>query len=161
MAAKKIVQALHKLRDEEVTASLQYMNHHAVFKNKNMEGIADFLEKAAIEEMKHAEKITDRLLDMGENPGGYNISEVPHWGLDLKECLKKDADLEVSAISLYNDAIDICVKEKDHLNRQLLDEIIKDEEGHRLAFEKLYEAMVLLGNDKPAFGLIQVLKSGE
>jgi len=161
MAAKKLIQTLNKLRDEEVSASLQYMNHHAVFKNKNMDGIAEFLEKAAIDEMKHAEWLTDRLLNMGENPGGYKIGVTPHWGIDLKESLKKDVDLEISAIALYNDAIDLCSKERDHLSRQLLDTIIKDEEEHRLGFEKLHDALELIGSDKAAIGLIQVLKSGK
>jgi bacterioferritin len=158
MASKKLINALSKLRSEEVTASLQYMNHHAVFKKLNLGFIADILEKSAIEEMKHAEKITDRMLDMDLDPKGYNIADAPHWSMESVEMLKVDRDLEISAIKLYNDAIALCVEEKDHINRQLLDEILLDEEGHRLKFDNLLEAMEKIGDLKGGLvGMIQAL----
>ena len=159
MASEKLVKALHRLRNEETTASLQYMNHHAVFKNRNLKGIADYLEKAAIEEMKHAEVITDRMLDMGLDPKGYRVDPIPHWSLDLRESIQKNIDLEVEAIELYNEAIDVCITEKDHITRQLLEPILNDEEEHRLQFETILEAFDKMGDKKELFGLLTILES--
>ncbi len=159
MASEKLISALEKLRQEETTASLQYMNHHAVFKNKNLKIISDFLEKAAIEEMKHAEKITDRMMDMGLDPKGYKTDQSPHWSLDLRECIKRDMELEISAIKLYNETIDLCIQEKDHINRQLLEEIILDEERHKLTFEQILESIDKIGNQHSLYGLLHILES--
>jgi|GEM_PF-799129 len=161
MFSEKFVKMLHKLRDAETTASLQYMNHYAVFKNRNLHGIAEILEKSAIQEMKHAEELTDRMLDMGIDPKGYKTDTVPHWSLNLLESMKNNAALEVEAIKLYNEAIDLCLKEKDHLTRQLLEKIIKDEEGHRLQFEAIVEAMEKIGDQKGFYGLLHILEAKE
>lgn len=157
MASERLIKILHKLRDEETTASLQYMNHHAVFKNRNIKVISDYLEKAAIEEMKHAEVITDRMMDMGLDPKGYKVDPIPHWSLDLKESIRKNIDLEVEAIDLYNDAINICIEEKDHVTRQLLEPILNDEEEHKLQFELFLEIFEKIGDDKGVMGLMQIL----
>ncbi len=159
MPSEKLVKMLHKLRDAETTASLQYMNHYAVFKNRNLHGIAEYLEKSAIQEMKHAEELTDRMLDMGLDPKGYKVDPIPHWSLNLQESIKKNVDLEIEAIKMYDDAIDLCLKEKDHLTRQLLDNIIKDEEGHRLQFEAILDAMEKIGDQKGLYGLIHILEA--
>jgi len=159
MVSEKVVKILNRLRDEETTASLQYMNHYAVLKNLNLHFIAEFLEKIAIEEMKHAEDLTDRLLDLETNPGGYKAKPAPHWGLAPLENLKKDIALEIEAIKEYNDAIDLCVKEKDHITRQLLDRILADEEKHKLRLQDFHNALEKVGDMKGAMiGLMQALK---
>jgi bacterioferritin len=158
MLSEKVLKILHTLRDEEATAALQYMNHHAVLKNLNMEFIADFMEKAAVEEMKHAEKITDLMLDMDIDPKGYKIGPKPNWSLNPTEMLKADFQLEVEAIKTYNSAIAICITEKDHITRQLLDKILLEEEVHRLQFEKFLEIVEKVGDMKGAMiGLMQAL----
>lgn len=115
------------------------------------------MEKAAIEEMKHAEKITDRMLDLGLDPGGYRVDPIPHWSLDLRESIQKNIDLEVEAIELYNDAIDICIEVKDHVTRQLLEPILNDEEEHKLQFELFLEIFDRIGSDKGMMGMMQLL----
>ena len=159
MASEKVVKYLHRLRDEETTASLQYMNHHTVFKNLNLVFISDFMEKAAVEEMKHAEKITDLMMDMGLDPGGYKVGPIPHWSLIPLEMLRSDVQLEIEAIKVYNEAIGACIADNDHITRQLLEKLLLDEEGHRLEFEKFLEIMEKVGDKKGAmFGLLQSFK---
>jgi len=158
MPSEKLVKMLNKLRDEETTASLQYMNHYAVFKNRNLHGIAEYLEKVAIQEMKHAEDLTDRMLDMGLEPKSYKIGAMPLWTLNLQEAMKSNAALEVEAIKMYNDAIDLCFKEKDHITRQLLERILNEEETHRLKFEAIVESMEKIGDQKGFYGLLHIME---
>jgi bacterioferritin len=97
--------------------------------------IADVLKEAAVQEMKHAEKIAERL---------FYFDVVPTTKPDpikmvssLKEMLEADAQAEEEAIDLYKEIIKQAASEGDSTTRFLFEEILSDEEGHHDTFTTL------------------------
>jgi bacterioferritin len=119
----------------EIQVSVQYMWQHIMAKGLESVGIADVLEDAAIEEMKHAEKIAERIFyfDIVPTTKPSPIVVVP----GLKEMLEADAKAEEEAIDLYKAIIKQADSEGDSTTRLLFEQILADEERHHDTFTTL------------------------
>ncbi|MFX0073579.1 MAG: bacterioferritin [Candidatus Hermodarchaeota archaeon] len=95
------------------------------------------LKKIAITEMRHAEKIGERIIVLG----GEIVEEVPSstLGASIHEILEIDKDQEKAAIELYNRIIEMATKEGDDITTTMFKKILKDEEGHYKTFSTLLE----------------------
>lgn len=125
----KIIALLNDLLADELTAINQYMVHAEMCDNWQFEKLAEAVEKRAIGEMKHAEKLIGRLLFLEGTPVVTNLKKV-HIGANVEAQLNNDLAAEVDAVRVYNAGIHLAVELGDNGTRELLDSILKDEEAH-------------------------------
>lgn len=127
--SQKVIDALNLALTEEMTAINQYIVHAEMAANWGYEKLHEFSEELAIQEMKHAEKLIGRILFLEGIPiiNKYNPIRI---GTDVLSGLQNDVSTETDAVRMYNEITQICVAEKDQGTKELVDEILRDEEGH-------------------------------
>ncbi|MEK6700487.1 MAG: ferritin-like domain-containing protein [Nitrospirota bacterium] len=134
-ASTTLTDMMNKAVAREIQVSVQYMWQHVMAKGLNSAEIADMFEDAAIEEMKHAEKIAERLFYFDVVPTTKpNPIEV---GGDVKHMLEVDAKAEEEAIDLYKAIIKQAESEGDSTTRLLFEQILAEEEKHHDTFTTL------------------------
>ncbi len=126
---EKVIAKLNDLLSDEITAVSQYMVHSEMADNWGFKKLADAVEKRAVDEMKHAEKLIGRILFLEGRPIVSNLKEM-HIGAEVEPQLKNDHNAEDGAIKSYNDGIKLCADLADNGTKELLDKILQDEEAH-------------------------------
>jgi bacterioferritin len=124
----KVIEQLNKALREELTAINQYFLHAEMCENWGYRKLSDFIKKQSIGEMKHAEKLIERILFLDGTPSMEPLKLTV--GGNVRQAIESDLNLELSAVSEYNAAIQIAVQEKDNGTRDLLVILLKDEESH-------------------------------
>ena len=124
-----LIETLNNLLAEELTAINQYMVHSEMCDNWGYEKLHAAIEKIAIDEMKHAEKLIGRILFLEGTPTISKLNQM-HIGKNVQEIVTADLTGEVDAIKSYNTGIRLAVEVGDNGTRDLLTAILKDEEGH-------------------------------
>ena len=114
---------------DELTAINQYIVHAEMCADWGYEKLHEHFEKRAIHEMKHAEKLIERILFLEGIPRVDTLKKI-HIGSDVPKQLENDRLAELDAIKAYNEAIELAAEVKDHATRDILMEILKDEDGH-------------------------------
>ena len=139
MVSENLLDFLNRGIARELQVSIQYMWQSIQVTGLEGEQMKDIFRKTAIAEMKHAEKLAERLdyLDgvATIKPDAINV------GGSLIEMLKQDEENEEEAINLYKQAIQVAAKEGDYTTRRLLEEILAEEENHINTFGKLLVGM--------------------
>ncbi|WP_299025808.1 bacterioferritin [uncultured Thermanaerothrix sp.] len=125
----KVIEVLNHLLADELTAINQYMVHSEMCANWGYEKLHEAIEKRAITEMHHAEKLIGRIIFLEGKPIVSQLNPM-HIGEDVEVQLKSDLQAEYDAIRAYNAAIRLAVEEADHGTRALLESILQDEEEH-------------------------------
>jgi len=125
----KIVATINTLLADELTAINEYMVHSEMCANWGYDRLHKAIEKRAIDEMKHAEKLIGRILFLEGTPDVSQLNKL-HIGADVGSQLKNDDVAEAGAIRKYNDAIRQAVALGDNGSRELFESILKDEENH-------------------------------
>ena len=125
----KIIEKLNTLLADELTAINEYMVHSEMCANWMYERLHAAIEKRAIDEMKHAEKLIARILFLDGLPIVTNLNKL-NIGADVEAQLKNDWAAEADAVKAYNDGIRLAVEAGDNGTRELLESILKDEEAH-------------------------------
>ncbi len=125
----KIIEHLNARLAEELTAISQYMVHAEMCDNWQYKKLDDMIQKRAIDEMKHAEKLIARILFLEGIPIVSNLNKM-HIGSEVPKMHQNDHEAEVGAISGYNDSIRVSVEVGDNGSRELFESILKDEEDH-------------------------------
>ena len=126
---EKVIEHLNLRLAEELTAINQYMVHAEMCDNWGYERLHKMVEKRAIDEMKHAEKLIARILFLDGRPIVSNLNKV-HIGAEVPKMHESDRGAEEDAIRGYNESIRLAVEVGDNGTRELLEAILKDEEGH-------------------------------
>jgi len=126
---KRMLTKLNDLLSDELTAISQYMVHSEMCDNWGYQRLHEQVEKRAIDEMKHAEKLIARILFLEGIPIVSKLKAM-HIGADVDKQLKNDWNAEAEAIKSYNDGIRLAVEGEDNGTRELLESILKDEENH-------------------------------
>ena len=134
-ASAALTDMLQKAIAREIQVSVQYMWQHVMAKGLESAGIADVFEDVAITEMKHAEKIAERIFYFDITP--TTKPDPIKVGGTLKEMLEHDAKAEEEAIDLYKQIIKQAASEGDTTTRLLFEQILADEEGHHDTFTTL------------------------
>ena len=129
----EVIEILTGMLGEELLAISQYQIHAEVYKNLGYHELHEHLEKASIEEMKHAEDLMSRILFLEGHP--VLDPDKPNVGRTVPEMLENDRALEQDAINRYNDAISAVSALGDHGSKILLDHILLEEEVHVDFFE--------------------------
>ena len=134
-ASTALTDMLQQAIAREIQVSVQYMWQHVMAKGLESAEIADVFEDAAIEEMKHAEKIAERIFYFDVVP---TTKPAPIVVVStLKEMLEADARAEEEAIDLYKAIIKQADSEGDSTTRLLFEQILADEESHHDTFTTL------------------------
>lgn len=125
----RIIEKLNALLADELAAVNQYILHSEMCANWGYEHLHDVIEKRAIDEMKHAEKLIERILFFEGYPTVNKLSEIK-IGADVEKQYAIDWAAEEGAIKSYNDGIRLAVEVGDNGTRDLLESILSDEEDH-------------------------------
>jgi bacterioferritin len=139
LASQKLLDFLNKGIARELQVSVQYMWQHIQVTGTQGAVIEDIFRKTAIAEMKHAERLAERLDYLN---GVATTKPDPIFvGSSLIEMLTQDEKNEEEAINLYKQAIQAAAEEGDFTTRRMLEEILAEEEGHINIFGKLLVGM--------------------
>jgi bacterioferritin len=125
----KIIATLNALLAEELTAISEYMVQSEMCDNWGYEALHKAIEKVAVDEMKHAEKLIARILFLEGVPVVSKLNSMT-FGKDVKGIIEAQLAAEVAAIATYNAAIAQAAELQDAGSRELLTHILTDEERH-------------------------------
>ena len=125
----EVIDALNGALTIELTAINQYFCQAKMCMNWGFRRLGAKHYEESMGEMKHAEKLIDRILFLDGVPeiARYDVIRV---GTDVKEQFEHDLKLETKGVNAYNDAIDLCSKVKDNGTRELLATILVESEEH-------------------------------
>jgi len=137
MASKELIDLMNKGISREIQVSIQYMWQHVRIYGFNHLPIADELKKIAIQEMKHAESIADRVDYLGFEP--TTVPATITVGKEAEEMIAIDKKAEEEAITLYRQIIEKAFAEKDHVTREIFEDILEDEEDDHNVFMTLLQ----------------------
>ena len=126
---EQIINTLNELLADELTAINQYMVHSEMCDDWGYGGLHEAVEKRAIDEMRHAEKLIGRILFLNGRPVVGNLGPI-HIGPEVAAQIQNDLDAEAGAVKAYNDGIKLAVEVGDNGTRELLESILADEEAH-------------------------------
>jgi len=143
--SKKVIDLLNQARSRELTAITQYMAQHYELEDQDFGKLASKLKEIGIQEMKHAEKLAERILYLKGEPTS-KPDGVAKKGQKIQEMLTTDIGLEAQAIKMYNDASVVCAAEKDQISKEVFEELLKDEEDHLNIFENMKAHIEKLGS---------------
>lgn len=132
MASEELKEWLNKAIARELQVSIQYMWQHVRAVGTKSVAIVDELKKIAIQEMKHAEAIAERLDYLGGEPTTQPSPITV--GKKLKEMIELDKKAEEEAIQMYRKIIEMAEKEKDYTTKILFINILSEEEDHDNSF---------------------------
>ena len=126
---KKLIDALNGLLAHELTAVSQYMVHSEMCDNWGYGKLHKSIEKRAIDEMKHADKLIGRILFLEGLPHVSDLKKM-HIGAEIPKMMANDRESESTAIKDYNAAIKLAGDVKDFATREILESILTDEDAH-------------------------------
>ncbi len=125
----KVIEFLNRALYNELTAINQYFLHAKMLKNWGLKELAQHEYKESIDEMKHADKLAERILFLDGLPNFQALGKL-RIGENPRELLECDLALEYEALPLLREAIAHCESVSDYVSRQLLADILDSEEEH-------------------------------
>ncbi len=125
----KIIDQLNILLADELTAINQYIVHSEMCTNWGYERLHSTVEKRAIQEMKHAEKLIARILFLEGRPVVSILNKIK-IGAKVEDQLKNDLAAEIEAVNLYNLSIRMATEVNDNGTRELMEANLTEEEQH-------------------------------
>ena len=126
---KEVIRHFNNILTNELTAINQYFLHSRMFKDWGYEKLGSKEYEESIDEMKHADKLIERILFLDGIPNVQEMHKIM-IGEEPVECLKCDFQIEVKAIPDLKEAIQYCEKVSDFVSRDILREILDSEEEH-------------------------------
>lgn len=140
----KVIETLNMLLADELTAINQYIVHSEMCANWGYGELHEAVEKRAITEMKHAEKLIGRIIFLEGKPIVSTLHPM-HIGGDVEAQLRNDLAAEVGAVKMYNEGIRLAVELSDNGTRALLESILHDEEDHADWLEAQLDQIAQMG----------------
>ena len=155
---KKVLELLNEALKNELTAVNQYWLHYRMLDNWGVHGLAKFERHESIDEMKHADELSERILFLDGLPNFQMLGRL-RIGEKVEEILKADLELELEAVGQLKGAIAHCEKVRDYVSRDLFAKILSNEEEHVDTLEQQFEMIASMGiqnyiqlQSKPAEG---------
>ena len=124
----KVIAELNEALREELTAVNQYFIHAEMCHNWGYHKLGSYIRKQSIDEMKHAEKLIERILFLDGTPKMEYLDL--NVGGNVRAQIEADLKLEVNAVAMYNKAIKVSRDAGDDQSRELFSKLLKDEEEH-------------------------------
>jgi bacterioferritin len=126
---EKVIEQLNGALKAELGAILQYIVHSEMQNNWGYQKLGGYIKKQAIDEMRHAEGLIERILFLEGTPN-VDVMPGPKIGGNVKAQLENDLAGELGAVRQYNAAVKICADAGDNGSRELFEKMVGDEEGH-------------------------------
>ncbi len=127
--SEKVIESLNALLMDELTAVHQYILHAEMCEDWGYEKLAEAVRQRALDEMKHVDRLIERILFLEGQPLVGQLRGV-NIGREVKTQLENDLQSEREAVAAYNQAIALAAREGDNGTKDLLEEILADEERH-------------------------------
>lgn len=140
----KVVGQLNRVLTCELTAINQYFLHARMFKHWGLEKLNHVEYKKSIQDMKHADKLIERVLFLEGLPNLQQLEKL-RIGEHSQEMLDCDLAMVQEQLTLLRDAISLCEAEQDYVSRDLLEDILEDEEEHLDWLESQQKLISLTG----------------
>jgi bacterioferritin len=140
----KVIEYLNDALKNELTAINQYWMHYRLLDHWGVQRLADFERHESIDEMKHADWLSERILFLEGLPNFQMLGRL-RIGENVEEVLNADLELEKEAIPLLRDAIQHCESVRDYVSRDLFKRILENDEAHVDYLEKLFDQIKLMG----------------
>lgn len=140
----KLIQALNGLLADELTAINQYVVHAEMAENWGYGKLNKAVSTRSITEMKHAEKLIGRILFLEGMPIVGTLNQI-HIGADIPQQCVNDLASEMTAVANYNNAIKLAADAGDNATRDILEEILTDEDGHVNEIEEQLDQIQQMG----------------
>jgi len=126
---KKVIDQLNAALASELTAIVQYMTQSEMCQNWGYRRLGESTKVRAIEEMRHAEGLIERIIFLDSIPT-VDVGLKPQLGGKVQEQIEINLKDEQDAVRQYNQAVRICVEARDEGSKALFDRMIQDEERH-------------------------------
>ena len=140
----KVIEYLNKVLQNELTAINQYWLHYRMLDNWGVAKLAEYERSESIDEMKHADRLADRILFLDGLPNFQALGRL-RVGEDVEEILKADMEAELEGAKLYRELIAHAETVHDYVTRDLAREILADEEKHIDFIETQFEMIARMG----------------
>ena len=141
---KRVIEQLNAALGSELAAIVEYMTQSEMCQNWGYKRLGDLTKARAIEEMKHAEGLIERIIFLDAIPN-IEIGLKPQLGSKVQEQLDIDLKDELDAVRQYNDAVKVCAEAKDDGSKSLFERMIRDEERHADFLEAQLHAIKEMG----------------
>ena len=140
----KVIEHLNIALRNELTAVNQYWLHYRLFDNWGVARLAEFERHESIDEMKHADRLAERILFLDGLPNFQMLGRL-RVGETVEEALKADLALEEEALPPLREAIAYCESVRDFVSRELFADILSNEEEHVDTLEKQFDMIRQMG----------------
>ncbi|KKC25495.1 bacterioferritin [Sphingomonas sp. SRS2] len=140
----KVIEFLNEVLKNELTAINQYFLHYRMLNHWGIAKLAKFEYGESIDEMKHADKLAERILFLDGLPNFQMLGRL-RIGETVEELLKADLALENEALPVLRDGIQYCEQVRDYVTRDLLQHILDSEEDHVDTLETQFEMIERMG----------------
>ncbi|HEY4145751.1 bacterioferritin [Pinirhizobacter sp.] len=154
----KVIEFLNKVLYNELTAINQYFLHYRMFKDWGYKELADHEYKESIEEMKHADRVIERILFLDGLPNLQRLAKL-RIGENAIECLRGDLELEYDALKDLREGIAYSEGVHDYVSRDLFKNILAEEEDHIDWLETQFSLMTDIGNERYLLSKVGELSS--
>jgi bacterioferritin len=125
----KVIEHLNLILKNELTATNQYFLHARMLKDWGLLRLADKIFGESVGEMKHADAIIQRVLDIDGHPNLQDLGKLK-IGETVPEMLASDLSVEVANQGCLKDAIAVCEQSRDFVTREIFEGILDDTEDH-------------------------------
>ena len=140
----RVIELLNEALKNELTAVNQYWLHYRLLENLGIGHLAEFERKESIDEMKHADKLAERILFLDGLPNFQSLGRL-RIGETVDEMLRSDLELELEAVEQLKGAIAHCESVSDYTSRDLFAKILSNEEDHVDHLEQQFEMIAAMG----------------
>ncbi|HEX7821971.1 MAG TPA: bacterioferritin [Sphingobium sp.] len=140
----RVVQYLNEVLKNELTAINQYFLHYRMLKHWGVEKLAKYEYAESIDEMKHADKLADRIFFLDGLPNFQDLGRL-RIGETVEEILRADLALEMDALPQLKEAIVYCESVQDFVTRDLFKDILASEEEHVDTIERQFDMIERMG----------------
>ncbi len=140
----KVIEFLNEALRNELTAVNQYWLHYRLLDHWGVHKLAQFERHESIDEMKHADRLAERILFLDGLPNFQLLGRL-RVGETVEEVLKADLAIEVEAVAQLREAVAYCESIRDFVSRDLFAEILMNEEEHVDTLETQFEMIERMG----------------